>query len=186
MVPIVIYDACVLYPAPLRDLLIRIAAAGIVRARWTDEILDECFRAIRKQRPELDFEALVRTRELIAQAIPESLVDGYQSLVPGLLLPDPNDRHVLAAAITSEARAIVTLNLRDFPNDVLSQYGITAVHPDQFVFDLMSTHQDKIASLIEQQSRALRRPPMSTLQLLEKLEQFGLKQSSRGLRKLMS
>jgi hypothetical protein len=67
---IVLYDACVLYPAPLRDLLVRIAKTGIVRARWTDAILDECFRSILEQRPDLK-PALERTRELMKQAVPD-------------------------------------------------------------------------------------------------------------------
>ena len=62
---IVIYDACVLYPAPIRGLLVRIALTGIVRARWSERILDECFDNIRKQRPELSQESLARTRELM-------------------------------------------------------------------------------------------------------------------------
>lgn len=186
MVPIVVYDACVLYPAPLRDLLVRIAAAGIVRARWTDEILDECFRAILQHRPDLNSKALTRTREILVQAIPESRVDGYHTLIPSLLLPDPDDRHILAAAITCGAGAIVTMNLRDFPDNALSQYGITAVHPDPLVLDLVDKHPDKITSIIAQQSSALRRPSMSRIQLLEVLEKCGLKQSSHSLRELCS
>ncbi len=96
---IVLYDACVLYPAPLRDLLVRIAKTGIVRARWTDAILDECFRSILEQRPDLKPKALERTRELMKQAVPDCLVTGFETLVEGLSLPDRDDRHVLAAAI---------------------------------------------------------------------------------------
>lgn len=182
--PIVVYDACVLYPAPLRDLLVRIAAAGIIRARWTDEILDECFRAILEQRPELNSDALTRTRELLVQAIPESLVDDFHKLIRSLLLPDPDDRHVFAAAITCKARTIVTMNLRDFPDYALSKYGITAVHPDNFVLDLIDRYPDKITSIIAQQSSALRRPPISIAQVLSKLEQCGLTNSTERIREL--
>lgn len=65
----VVYDACVLYPAPLRDLLIRIANTGIVRARWTDRLLDECFDSIAAQRPDLKSDALARTRRLMGEAV---------------------------------------------------------------------------------------------------------------------
>ena len=68
---VVIYDACVLYPAPLRDLLIRVARVGLVRARWSEEILDECFRSILEDRPDLAPSALVRTRELMNKAVPD-------------------------------------------------------------------------------------------------------------------
>jgi hypothetical protein len=120
------------------------------------------------------------------QAIPESTVDSYERLIPDLQLPDLDDRHVLAAAITCGAGAIVTMNLRDFPDNVLSQYGITAVHPDNFVLELTDRYPDKITSIIAQQSSALRRPSMSRIQLLEVLEKCGLKQSSHSLRELCS
>ena len=109
---VVLYDACVLYPAPLRDLLVRIANTGIVRARWSEAILDECFRSILEQRPDLKPDALKRTRELMKQAVPDCLVTGFEALVEGLALPDPDDRHVLAAAIQARAQAIITFNLR--------------------------------------------------------------------------
>lgn len=126
---VVIYDACVLYPARLRDLLIRIARTGIVRARWTGEILDECFRSILESRPDLDEAALKRTRELMMKAVPDCMVTGYQDLIEGLTLPDEDDRHVVAAAIRTSAQAIVTLNLDDFPSDVLGSLGIEAQTP---------------------------------------------------------
>jgi hypothetical protein len=132
---IVIYDACVLYPAPLRDLLIRVAKTGVVRARWSNAILDECFRAITRDRPDLAAEKLVRTRELMNSAIPDVLVSGYEELIPGIDLPDPDDRHVVAAAIRAGAQGIVTLNLKDFPRDRLKPLGLEAVHPDDFAMD---------------------------------------------------
>jgi|SRR6478752_2594795 len=108
---VVIYDACVLYPAPLRDLLVRVAQAGIVRARWTSDILDECFRSILGQRPELKPQALERTRELMTKAVTDCMVEGYEPLIAGLTLPDPDDRHVLAAAVRASAQAIVTFKV---------------------------------------------------------------------------
>ena len=89
---IVIYDACVLYPAPLRDLLVRLGMTGLVQVKWTDEILDECFCSILAKMPDLSAERLERTRTLMNQAIRDVLVDGYQGLVDSLELPDPGDR----------------------------------------------------------------------------------------------
>lgn len=96
---VVLYDACVLHPAPVRDLLIRLGRTGLVRARWSEPILDECFRSILERRPDLRPEALARSRELMTQAIPDCMVTGFEQLIGGLALPDANDRHVLAAAI---------------------------------------------------------------------------------------
>jgi hypothetical protein len=84
---VVLYDACVLYPAPLRDLLVRLANTGVVRARWSAEILDECFRNILNQRPDLKPESLQRTRELMTRAVPDCMVTGFEGLIDGLALP---------------------------------------------------------------------------------------------------
>lgn len=77
---IVDYDACVRYPAPVRDLLLRIAAGGLVRARWTHRILDECFRSIAANRPDLPLSSLARTRELMCAAVPDCLVADFEGL----------------------------------------------------------------------------------------------------------
>jgi hypothetical protein len=124
----VIYDACVLHPAPLRDFLIRIAKTGIARARWSATILDETFRAILRERPELESK-LGRTRELMMHAIADCMVSGYESLIPSLELPDADDRHVLAAAIRAHAQTIAAFNLRDFPAATLATYDVEAPHP---------------------------------------------------------
>ena len=91
-------DACVLYPAPLRDLLLRLAATGLFRTRWSAKVQEEWIRSLTAVRPELA-DRLGRTRELMEKAVPDAEVTGYQGLIPTLSLPDPNDRHVLAAAI---------------------------------------------------------------------------------------
>lgn len=155
----VVYDACVLFPAPLRDLLVRVAAAGLVRAHWTDSILDECFENILKQRPELSRERLERTRELMRVTIPDALVTGYEPLVDGLSLPDPADRHVLAAAIRSGAQVIVTWNLRDFPATILQPLGVEAKSPDVFLCEAIDIEPLTVCSIVEQQAADLRNPP---------------------------
>lgn len=127
----VLYDACVLYPAPLRDFLIRIGRTGLVKVRWTDRILNECFTSVIKDRPDLSPEDLARTRHLMNVEIPDVLVTGYEESMAGLALPDPGDQHVLAAAITAKVKIIVTFNLRDFPTsapadilDMLNRNGL--------------------------------------------------------------
>jgi hypothetical protein len=97
-----IFDACVLYPAPLRDLLLSLAQTELFRARWTNDIHEEWIRSVLKDRPDLA-PNLQRTRELMDTAVPDCLVTGYQSLIDSLKLPDPQDRHVLAAAIVGRA-----------------------------------------------------------------------------------
>ena len=100
-----VYDACVLYPAPIRDLLLQLALSDLFRAHWTNDIHDEWTRNVLKNRPDLTAEQLQRTRELMDANVRDCLVTGYESLIPSLELPDENDRHVLAAAIRAARRA---------------------------------------------------------------------------------
>ena len=112
---VAVYDACVLYPAPLRDLLLRLALTDLFRARWTERIHEEWMRSVQRDRPDLTPEQLQRTRELMDLSVPGCLVTGYEGLIENLNLPDPDDRHVLAAAIRCQAGVIVTYNLKDYP-----------------------------------------------------------------------
>ncbi len=119
---VVVYDANVLYPALLRNILILVAQRGIVQAKWTSQILDEAFSNLQKNRTDLDTEKLDRTRALVERSIRDANVTDYEELIGLIKLPDPNDRHVLAAAIKSHAQVIVTFNQKDFPPEVLSKY----------------------------------------------------------------
>ncbi len=182
----VIYDACVLYPAPLRDLLIRLGMSGIVRARWTDAILDEVFHNILADRPDLDQTRLARSRSLMNAAIRDVLVEGYEPLIPALELPDPEDRHVLAAAIRCGAQAIVTRNLRDFPAPMLEPWGLEALHPDEFVVAQVHLAPGVVLQKLNEQASCLKNPPMSLGDLLTVLENNGLVRSMAELRRLLN
>jgi hypothetical protein len=103
-----------------------LALSGRFRAKWSKEIHNEWKRNLLKKRPDLTAEQLDRTSELMAQALPDACVTGYEDLIEGLTLPDINDRHVLAAAICCNASVIVTFNLKDFPSTALRPFGIEA------------------------------------------------------------
>lgn len=188
----VVYDANVLFPAPLRDFLIRLGRADLFRARYSPQILDEVFRSIRRLRESdptrsttwMD-EQLDRTRRLMELAIPDVLVTDHESLIPSLELPDPDDRHVLAAAIRSSAQLIVTMNLKDFPRTSLEGYGLEAKHPDEFVLDLLDLNEDAVLETLRRQAAGLRHPPMGPVEVLEKLEGNGLTRSAREIRHLL-
>lgn len=111
----VVLDACVLYSAPLRDFMMHLSLLDVIEARWTNLIHEEWIRSILRDRPDLDRERLERTRRLMDENTRDSLVTGFEHLIPKLSLPDADDRHVLAAAIHCEADAIITFNLKDFP-----------------------------------------------------------------------
>ena len=103
----VIFDANVLYPAPLRDALMQLAVMDLFKAKWTADIHREWIEALLRKEPHRDRAALERTRDLMDQATRDCLVTGYEPLIQGLVLPDPNDRHVLAAAIVGRCDAII-------------------------------------------------------------------------------
>src|SRR5450631_1494690 len=140
---VVIYDANVLYPSTLRDVLIRLAQTGLVQAKWTETILDETFRSLHANRPDLDETRLQGTRNLMNLAVRDAVVTGYEPLIGSLHLPDLDDRHVLAAAIRARAQIIVTFNLSDFPPEALTDWDVEAKHPDDFLVDQF--HLDAIS-----------------------------------------
>lgn len=108
---VVVYDANVLYGNTLRDLLIRLTQTGRIQAKWTNTILDELQRNLAANRPDIPEEKLRKLRLLMNSAVRDCLVEGHEPLIEGLKLPDPEDRHVLAAAIKAKARVLVTSNL---------------------------------------------------------------------------
>ena len=178
---VVVLDACVLYPAPLRDLLLRLATTGLFAAKWTDEIHDEWTRNLVRKRPEIE-EQIKRTRRLMDKAVPECLVINYEPLISGLELPAQNDRHVLAAAIRSSAQIIVTFNLKDFPDDVLGSFGIEAQHPDVFIQHQLDLHRPLVISTVKQHRASLKNPPRTAEEYLETLSAQGLVVSADILR----
>src|SRR5690606_9653017 len=111
----VIYDANVLYPAPLRSVLMFLAQTDLFRARWTLDIHEEWIRNLLLKRPDLSRKKLEWLRDMMIEAVPDSLVTGYEPAIDGLEVPDPDDRHVLAAALRANAEIIGTANLKDFP-----------------------------------------------------------------------
>ncbi|NWD22288.1 PIN domain-containing protein [Pseudomonas yamanorum] len=176
-----VYDACVLYPAPLRDFLMWLGLSGLFRARWTNQIREEWKRNVLKNRPDLTAVQKDCTSALMDMAIPDALVTGYEGLCSSLDLPDPDDRHVLAAAIRSKAEVIVTFNLKDFPSRVLDAYDIEAMHPDDFVSDLWDLDQAAVLAAAQKQRRSLKRPPMDAGNYLEMLMRQGLVQTTKFL-----
>lgn len=181
---VVLYDANVLYPSTLRDLLIRIAAAGLVQAKWTDQILDEVFRNLRMNRPDLSEEQLTRTRSLMRTSIRDCLVTGYEPLISAMDLPDPGDRHVLAAAIRARAQVIVTNNLKDFPAEALRQWDIEPKDADDFICDQIGLNANVVWSCAQQIANSWRNPPGTIADVLTSLERCGLIQSVAELRAL--
>lgn len=172
---IAVYDADVLYPNTLRDLLIRIAQLPhLVQAKWTHEILEEVAVALRKNHPDISAGKTDRLRERMNAAVRDCLVSGYEPLIAALELPDPNDRHVLAAAIKAKAQIIVTKNLRDFPAERLAPWGLKAKSPDSFVGDQIDIDRQAVWACVQQIVDSRTRNPVTIEDVLKQLERDGL------------
>lgn len=171
---IALLDACVLYPAPLRDLFMHLAVAGAFQARWSDTIHEEWTCNVLADRPDLTIAQLNRTRALMNRHAEGSLVEGYEHVIPRLTLPDPNDRHVLAAAIIAEADTIVTANIKDFPAATLALFEINAQKPDVFLCRLFAENPEKVIEAARNQRQALTNPPKTTAEYLATLTGNGL------------
>jgi predicted nucleic acid-binding protein len=180
----VVYDACVLYPAPLRDLLMELALIDSFRARWSEEIHQEWIRNVLKNRSDLNESQLLRTKAFMDANVRDALVTDFDSLIPSLELPDKNDRHVLAAAIRCSAGVIVTFNLKDFPSDYLSTFGVEAQHPDEFILYLLDLYPVQICSAAEKVRQRLRNPVMNPEKYLENLLRQSLPQTVSRMREL--
>jgi predicted nucleic acid-binding protein len=180
---VVVYDASVLHPSTVRDLLIRLAQAGLVQAKWTEAILDETFQSILRRRPELDHERLDRTRKLMCAAVRDCLITGYEPLELAVELPDADDRHVLAAAIKARAQVIVTSNLKDFPKSALAAWNIEAKSPDDFVVDQFHLDGPAVHGAVQRVADGWTNPPGSVNDVLDRLERDGLVEAAALLRR---
>jgi predicted nucleic acid-binding protein len=164
----------------------RLALTALFRAKWSADVHEEWIIGVLRNRPDLSRQKLERTRYLMDLHATDALVSGYESLIPGLELPDPDDRHVLAAAIRGRANVIVTANLRDFPQQVIAAFDIEAQHPDDFVMNLLHLAPSVVAPAAHEHRESLRSPAKSIQQYLETLVTQGLPQTASALRELMS
>ena len=179
------YDASVLYPSDLRNLLMHLALTGLFRAEWSAAVHEEWICALLRRRPDLSREKLERTRRLMDLHATGALVTGYENLIEGLQLPYPDDRHVLAAAIRGRANVIVTANLRDFPAKILRQFGIEAQSPDKFTLQLLALAPGLVAQAARDHRESLKNPPKTVEQYLDALRARGLTQTVSVLRGLV-
>lgn len=153
------------------NLLIELAAASLFRAKWSEQIHNEWTSALLENRSDLTPEQLRRTCDLMNAAVLDSLIDGHETLNETLTLPDPDDRHVLAAAIHAGADAIVTFNLKDFPQPIADRYNVEVLHPDDFI-EFQYDFNNAAVIIAAQRCRSrLNRNPKTPAEYLETLAQ---------------
>jgi predicted nucleic acid-binding protein len=151
------------------------------RGKLTSKINQEWILNLLKNRSDLTHEQLQRTCCLLERAMPDCMVTGYETLISGLTLPDPDDRHVLAAAITCQAQVIVTCNLKDFPKSVLSQFNIEALHLDTFLRSQADLALPCFLGCIREILQRLKNPPLTPKRYITDLAAQGLVQTASFL-----
>lgn len=167
-----------------------LALKDVVRLRWSERVQEEWIENLIRNRPDLKVESLRRIPLQMAEALEsqEPLVAGYEDLLPLIDLPDANDRHVVAAAIAGKAEAILTFNLKDFPDNVLESWDLMAYNPDEYLIELLDglirgkgvPHE--LLDVLRSQRARLKRPPLGPDEFLDSLERSGLKGLVRALR----
>jgi hypothetical protein len=179
--PPVVLDANLLYPFQLRNLLVQFGADSVIAPRWTTRIHEEWIGNLVAD-GRAPHGRLLLTLDLMNAALPDADVRDWETYMEGLTLPDPNDCHVLAAALAAKARTILTMNLRDFPASALSPHGVVAVHPDGFLCGLYNADPELVRASTDMAHANLSRSAPSFEAYLDALERQGLPQLTNRLR----
>ena len=171
-----VLDANVLFPYRKRDTLLRFFEAEIYQGRWSEQIHAEWMRSVLANMPHIEGSLLSQQRAILKH-FPDAMVTGHEPLVHELDLPDPDDAHVLAAAIQCSANCIVTENISDFPSVELNKYNIEALSADEFLSRFFSSHRKQSLSVLKRMQKRYIRPAFSP-------SEFILDLSAKGLPKL--
>ncbi len=179
----VLLDACALFPICVCDALMSVAATGIYAAKWTRRIDDEWTRNLEANagKPKGTFDV---RRDLMHHACPDWEVpeSAWQTLEDCLSLPDPDDRHVLAAAVAGHVDCIVTFNLRDFPNQAVAHFGIEVLHPDAFLIAQLNLDPLLVLPAFKKMRARLCNPELTPETFADSVERNGLPQTASFLR----
>lgn len=170
----VVLDADVLFPASLRDTLLRLAEIELFDPRWSERILEEVKRNVIEHREGIDEADMNRMAAAMNSAFENALIDASAiARIENSMQNDPKDRHVLAAAVVAGASGIVTNNVGDFPLPACEPYGITVTTADEFLCALLDIDPEAIRDTVTRQAAALRDPPHTAAEVLAYLERVG-------------
>lgn len=161
-------------PVALCDTLLRLAEERFFRPVWSERILDEAGRAISTIHPDIEPTLVNRRVEYMNASFPGALVAGFAQIEVGLELPDPDDRHVMAAALLARADAIVTANLRDFPEGILNKFDLEVISPDNFLLSQLDMRGAAVLDVLKSQANATRNPKRSVDDVLTSLARAGV------------
>lgn len=170
----VVIDANIFFHMWMLDPMLTLADEGLFEPLWSDAIMQEAARHLPEVWKEASGTQISTFLAMVNEAYPYAQVPDWSDRMEGLELPDPDDRHVLAAAIAAEANGIVTLNLADFPQSSTSRYGITAEHPDDFLCRMYDSAPQKAGAAIRRMTENKKHPPRTLAEEYAGLDRAGL------------
>jgi len=178
-----VLDTNVIIPIEVRDLLFWFAHDDLYTPKWSKHIFDEWEEVMRRKNVS---ESEIRKRIGWAnQAFPDAMVENYEALIEGLTLPDEKDRHVLAAAIKTNANMIVTNNLKDFPEEYLGTFGLSAKNADDFLTETIDLNQEIAVNSFRKLVMNRRNPDLDEYMVLGCLRKNGLEDTANYLHALI-
>ena len=174
-----VLDTNIIHPIVIRDLLFWFAYYDLFTPKWSNHIFDEWINLMKsKGASNQDIEKRLNNAQ---SAFPDALVENYESLIDGLTLPDMKDRHVLAAAIKTNANVIVTNNLKDFPKEYLATFGLSVKSADDFITDIIDLNQETAVKAFKEMVLHKRNPDLDEYEVLDTLRKNGLGESANYL-----
>lgn len=178
-----VLDTNIIFPVEIRDVLFWFAHFDLFTPKWSKHIFDE-WEDVMLRKGVSDIEIKKRT-QFASLAFPDALVINYEPLIDGLTLKDKKDRHVLAAAIKTNANVIVTNNLKDFPNAYLAKFGLVAKSADDFLADIIDLNHRKAVESFRKLVLNRRNPDLDAYEVLDNLRRNGLKNTADYLHSLL-
>jgi predicted nucleic acid-binding protein len=166
-------DANVLFSKLQCDALLSLAHAGLYAAKWSADIEREWTTSRLQKYPGTEQTNANKARAM-CESIPDCMVTGYEDFMGCLTLPDPDDRHVLAAAIVGHADAIVTNNVKDFPLEALTPHDIDLQTPDQFIVNQLTLHPPRAIKALREMRLRWNNPKHTPESLVVLFEQRGM------------
>ncbi|MEP7351403.1 MAG: PIN domain-containing protein [Sphingorhabdus sp.] len=174
-------DANVLHPAFLRGAMLWFASERLFRPVWSADILVEWRRSLKRRHSDISEEKLDQLQAMMCDQFPDAIVEGYQLIASVLDLPDPDDRHVLAAAIVGKCQGIITANLKHFPADKVAPYQMEVIHPDDFIVNIIDIDRTKALTACRHHRAAMTVSKPSQEEYLERFKIAGLVQAHARL-----
>ena len=178
-----VLDTNVIYPVIIRELLFWFAHYDMYTPKWSRHIFDE-WKSVMERKGVFPEESDKRVLKANL-AFPDALVLNYESLIEHLSLPDENDRHVLAAAIKTNAHVIVSNNIKDFPKEILGKYGLKIKTPDDFLTDIIDLNGEKAIEAFKEMVMNKKDPDLDEYEVLDCLRRNGLYDTANYLHALL-